>query len=180
MPDIDSLRISHNLAKRTIAYCKRYNEVGNGYTFFMQQLGKSFIYLSHLSFWSSQVSVWWTCTPSEITVKGQIISAFSDPHSTLRVVIATIAFGMGLDCPNVAEVIHWGPSFSVEDYIQEIGGQGAIAHAKLYFSKEISSLCQWEWRATVETQRNVGESSYFVTLMNLMLHHKVASVVIFV
>ena len=50
MPDIDSLRISHNLAKRTIAYCKRYNEVGNGYTFFMQQLGKSFIYLSHLSF----------------------------------------------------------------------------------------------------------------------------------
>ena len=49
---------------------------------------------------------------------------FSIPHSTLRVVVATIAFGMGIDCPNVRRVIHWGPSTDVELYLQETGHAG--------------------------------------------------------
>lgn len=32
----------------------------------------------------------------------------------MRVIIATIAFAMGLDCPDVREIIHWGPSSDVE------------------------------------------------------------------
>ena len=43
-------------------------------------------------------------------MKNDILMAFSSPNSNLRVVIATIAFGMGLDCPNVRRIIHWGPS----------------------------------------------------------------------
>ena len=53
----------------------------------------------------------------------------------LRVVIATIAFGMGLDCPNVRRIIHWGPSNDVEAYIQETGRagrDGESAEALLY------------------------------------------------
>ena len=36
-------------------------------------------------------------------------------------IIATIAFGMGLDSPYVRAVIHWGPSEIIEDYVQGIG-----------------------------------------------------------
>ena len=59
----------------------------------------------------------------EVDVKESIIKFFSDPNGKLRVIVATIAFGMGLDCPNI-EIIHWGPSSTVEDYVQKIGRAG--------------------------------------------------------
>jgi len=42
----------------------------------------------------------------------------------LRVVIATTAFSMGIDIPDVREVIHWGPPCNLEQYVQEIGQAG--------------------------------------------------------
>ncbi|EDO29588.1 predicted protein, partial [Nematostella vectensis] len=42
----------------------------------------------------------------------------------VRLLIATIAFGMGVDCKGVKRVIHYGPSKSVEAYIQETNRAG--------------------------------------------------------
>ena len=61
---------------------------------------------------------------TERDVKKQIINELSTPNSQLRVVVATVAFGMGLDCPNVRKVIHWGPSGDIELYLQETGRAG--------------------------------------------------------
>ncbi len=41
-----------------------------------------------------------------------------------RVVVATKAFGMGVDIPNIRFVVHAFPSDSVEDYYQEVGRAG--------------------------------------------------------
>ena len=38
--------------------------------------------------------------------------------------IATIAFGMELDCPNIHRVFQWGPSEDIELYLQETGCAG--------------------------------------------------------
>ena len=73
------------------------------------------------------------CT--EKNIKDNILKMFVNPNGTLRIVIATIAFGMGLDCPNVRRVIHWGASNDVEAYIQETGRagwDGEPAEALLY------------------------------------------------
>ena len=53
-----------------------------------------------------------------------ILSAFSDPASPLWIVIATVAFGLGIDYPDIDKVIHYGPPHDMDMYIQETGRAG--------------------------------------------------------
>ena len=56
--------------------------------------------------------------------KEAILQAFRGESSGLRVLVATIAFGMGVDCKGVYQTIHFGPSKNIEACIQETGRAG--------------------------------------------------------
>ena len=55
------------------------------------------------------------------TSEEEIPTSFIDPASTVRCLITTIAFGLGMQIPDAKYVIHWGPPTSVLDYWQEVG-----------------------------------------------------------
>lgn len=69
-----------------------------------------------------------------IEVRAQTQSRFL--RGTLRILTATVAFGMGINKPNIDAVIHYAIPKSIENYIQETGragrdGREALCHVFL-------------------------------------------------
>ena len=61
------------------------------------------------------------CT--EQSIRDTILEQFST-SSCLRIVIATVAFGLGINCPDVRRVVHYGIPNDVETYVQQVGRAG--------------------------------------------------------
>lgn len=77
------------------------------------------------------------------SIKNSILSSFLSPIGKLRIVVATVAFGLEFDCPDVCRIIHWTLPADLESYIQETGRggrDGSTAHVTLFYSKKDISL----------------------------------------
>ena len=58
------------------------------------------------------------------TMKQLIVSDLVKERSNLRLVLATVALGMGLNAPCIQRIIHCRPPTTMEKYMQEIGRAG--------------------------------------------------------
>ena len=72
-----------------------------------------------------------------------ILQEFCKKDTKLRLIIATNAFGLGVDCADITRIIHWGSPNTLEELAQETGRAGrdgshseAILHKK--FGKHTS------------------------------------------
>ena len=127
-----------------LIFCQTLLDCANIYEYFCCQLGKEFTHpigAPNIACFRL-VDMYSSVTVS--TVKGEIEKSMKKEESTLRVLICTNAFGMGVDCQGVRSVIHWGPPRDLEEYLQEIGRggrDGKPTQAHLYYDKKSLVTC---------------------------------------
>ena len=66
------------------------------------------------------------------SVKESICKSYHDQFGSLRVVLCTTSFSMGLDVKGVNSVVHYGLANDLEDYIQETGRAGRNPNDKCH------------------------------------------------
>ena len=118
---LDELKEKKELCDRTIIYCQTIKQCGLLYATIKAMLGND-MYVGNEGHNNCLIEMLHSCTLS--ANKEYIIKSFQQEHGVIRVLIATIAFGMGVNCQAVSRVIHFGPSKNIESYAQEIGRAG--------------------------------------------------------
>lgn len=83
----------------------------------------------------------------ELHERKQIQEAFfDDSENGLNIVVATNAFGMGIDKPNIRYIIHWTMTGTLEEYCQEIGRAGRdeiLSDCILFYYPDDRDLHEW-------------------------------------
>lgn len=111
------------LFPKTIIYGRTLTVCSEVYLFLKERLGQYFLYPDDAPDIPQFRIVDMFTSVTEPDHKSEIIESFkTDGH--LRVVVATIAFGMGVDFPNVRQVIHIGMPDDISSYVQESGRAG--------------------------------------------------------
>ena len=58
---------------------------------------------------------------TDVATKERILTEFTKTASKIRVVIATVAFGMGVNIDDIRLILHWGSAKDTLSYWQEVG-----------------------------------------------------------
>ena len=89
---------------QNIIFCRKYDHTSHLYLYFKHILGKKLTdpigYPNIARF--RKADMYTACTTKD--VKEEIALSFTNPNGRLRVMVATVAFGMGLDCPMLEEL----------------------------------------------------------------------------
>ena len=77
-----------------------------------------------------------------------ILKSMAVVDGSVRVLLAPIAYGMGINCKDVKVVLHYGPSYNLETYLQESGRAGrnvsATCKAVMIYSSLMMKYCEEE------------------------------------
>ncbi len=108
---------------RTLIYVRTYSLCGDIYKYFRKELKEEFTEPVGVPDLVTFRMIEMFLSVTDPSHKDEIIRLFTS-DSQLRIVIASIAFGMGIDCPDIRQVVHVGLPDDTESYVQESGRAG--------------------------------------------------------
>ena len=120
----------------TVVYCDNLETVGYGYQYISDKLGEFQYVPKEEKIPENRIFAQYHKDYTE-KMKNHIISELRKESPKIRLVLATVALGMGLNSPSIERVIHTRPPTTLEKYVQEIGRaghSGQRASAIVYFN----------------------------------------------
>ena len=117
-PIADQLLETGITTPRCLIFCQKVEECPLLYKFFKKRLGLNFTFPPGAEDKCESRLVDMYCSGTEQRIKEKIEQQISLPLSNLRLLIATVAFGMGVDVPNIRSCE------DVEMYVQAVGRAG--------------------------------------------------------
>ena len=108
--------------ERTLIYCQTRKQCGLLFRFFNVILGDDMYSEKARKPTKRRVEMFHAGSPD--SVKKHILTELKKEQSHLRIIVCTIAFGMGIDCVGIKRVINFGPPKNIESYVQMCGRAG--------------------------------------------------------
>ncbi|XP_078378366.1 uncharacterized protein LOC144661173 [Oculina patagonica] len=158
---IEIMRQEGTAIDRIIIYCQTIKVVSHLYGIFLSELG-SFMYAKQGDVKSSMVEMY----HSRVDDLNQetILNDFAKPNGNIRVLISTIAFGMGINCQGVKQNCPYRPSRNIEAYYQESGRAGRYCQeqctAVILYSNAMLTFCDEAIQAYVHNDTRSDGHKY--------------------
>ena len=132
----DELILARTSMPKTVIFCRSLCECADIFTAIKKKLGPKITEPPGLL----NIRQLWLVTlftgASTPDMREDILDEFRRQDAVLRLVIASSAFGLGVDIPDIARIINWGLPQNLEDLVQETGRagrNGSQAQAILYY-----------------------------------------------
>ena len=118
------IRTSRTEFPKTLIFCQTIGECSQMYRTLRRLLGKDFTAPPGFPDFHKHRLVDMYTQASFDPMKKKILESFMTKNGKLRLLIVTSAFSMGVDCPDIRNVVHVGPPSSLVQYVQESGRAG--------------------------------------------------------
>ena len=152
-------------SERCIIYCQTVNQCSTLFSLFSVSLGTR-IYLNGEKQNPKERIVEMMHAKTPESVKETVLNSMANINGHIRVLICTIAFGMGVDARGVRTIVHFGPSRNLESYVQESGRcsrDGQPGNCLILYLGRMVSTCAKDIRSYVSSEscRREQINSYF-------------------